>query len=135
MSPPDGGPLPLTGLYPWEVADSLWLAANHPGLATDEDLADSGREDAEPSEPAPAQQDDDRVTEPEQPDRDEEPQPEQQRPPGPEPLPPSARDDGPPPVAGPGTRHTLAPTAELPAASQLRTAVGPGAGDRPRATV
>ncbi|MCX4793842.1 MULTISPECIES: FxSxx-COOH system tetratricopeptide repeat protein [unclassified Streptomyces] len=131
MSPPDGGPLPLTGLYPWEVADSLWLAANHPGLATDEDLADSGREDAEPSEPAPAQQDDDRVTEPEQPDRDEEPQPEQQRPPGPEPLPPSARDDGPPPVAGPGTRHTLAPTAELPAASQLRTAVGPGAGDRP----
>lgn len=53
MSPPDGGPLPLAALYPWEVADSLWLAANHPGLAAGEAPADTDGDEGEPRSPPP----------------------------------------------------------------------------------
>lgn len=133
MSPPDGGPLPLAALYPWEVADSLWLAANHPGLAAGEAPADTDGDEGEPPEPAPGGPDDNRVSEPEQPDREEESQPAAQQPSGPGALPSSVQDDGPPPLAGPDPAElpALGPGAGLPAASYLRTAVAPRAGERP----
>src|SRR5258708_5439396 len=34
-SAPDPGRLPVAGLRWWEVADALWLAHHHPGLAAD----------------------------------------------------------------------------------------------------
>ncbi|MFE9968084.1 FxSxx-COOH system tetratricopeptide repeat protein [Streptomyces sp. NPDC005525] len=129
---PDGGRVPLTDLYPWEVADALWLAANHPWLATEERPADADP-NAEPPLPAAAQKDSGRETGPHQ-KQDREPRPEREQPIA-APLSPPATDDGAPPVPGPGTRDTPAPdrAARPPEASQAGLAVSAGAGDHRRA--
>lgn len=106
---PDGRRLPLTGLYPWEVADALWLAANHPWLATEENPAEADR-NAEPPMPAAAQQDSGRETGPHQ-KQEKEPRPEREQPVT-APLSPPATDDGAPPVPGTGTRDTPSRTGQ-----------------------
>ncbi|MFF8291478.1 FxSxx-COOH system tetratricopeptide repeat protein [Streptomyces sp. NPDC016309] len=49
---PGPGVLPVTGLYAWEVADAVWLAATHPWLAGGREHADEEKTDAPERPPA-----------------------------------------------------------------------------------
>ncbi|MER7107104.1 FxSxx-COOH system tetratricopeptide repeat protein [Streptomyces sp. NPDC000229] len=50
---PGGSWLPVTGLYAWEVADAVWLAAHHPWLAGGQEGTEERKTDAPALPPDP----------------------------------------------------------------------------------